>query len=458
MKNPQSQSSGQKNGVKFEGKAILVERLRGINSISLYLLLFAAFLGPSLLVFAVGPIHLFPYRIIWLFMLLFALPYIYIQREEIQAELSRSKLYFIFLLLWLLYASLSLLWAVDKVDALRQILFLAMGISLILLVAIFFNNSLRLYQLHKLWVLTLVIIVAIGFWNMISGQQLASSSHYGTGITIPTSIFHYHNDLATYLALSLPFVLSYIRYGSKLHIRGLSLLLFMLVFVLLVATGSRANMLAVLVGAIFWFIFLIEGRTRLRVFLLTLGLGMIIAAFLYWSSSDLALIIRGSAHGGLEKLLGTFKVLSGSEGDLGISFGSRINFIRNGLVYLFNSYGFGVGAGNANHYIENYQYYYTFGYSNPHNWWLEILVNYGLLIFGGFVYYYISLLMNLYRMRGQAESPVAKILSESLLLSIVIFFFASMSPSSLFGYGFPWILFALATGFINLQRNCKEEK
>lgn len=457
MRNLPSQSSDQKDGVKAGEKAVLLERLEAINRIGLYLLLFTAFLGPSLLIFPVGPIHLFPYRIIWFFMLLFSLPYIYIKREKIRAESGRLKFYFIFLMVWLLYAALSLFWAVEKFDALRQIFFLAMGISLIFLVAIFFNNLLRLYQLHKLWVLTLVIIVTIGFWNMISGQQLASSSHYGTGISIPTSVFHYHNDLATYLALSLPFVLSYTRYGNKLYIRGLSLLLFMMAFILLVATGSRANMLAVLVGVIFWFFFLIEGRTRLLALLFTLGLGIILAAFLYCSPSDLSLMIRGSAHGGLEKLLGTFRVLTGSEGDLGISFSSRINFIRNGLIYLLNSYGFGVGAGNANYYIETYQHYYTHGYSNPHNWWLEILVNYGLLIFCGFVYYYISLLKNLYRMRGQAESPVAKILSESLLLSIIIFLFASMSPSSLFGYGFPWILFALATGFINRQRDCKEE-
>ena len=55
------------------------------------------------------------------------------------------------------------------------------------------------------------------------------------------------------------------------------------------------------------------------------------------------------------------------------------------LLFLYSAIGFGVG--NAEYYMANFAKYYTAGIINPHNWWLEILVDYGILVFVGYIYY-----------------------------------------------------------------------
>jgi teichuronic acid biosynthesis protein TuaE len=162
--------------------------------------------------------------------------------------------------------------------------------------------------------------------------------------------------------------------------------------------------------------------------------------------------------GWLENLLGTgsaqlHSLTTESSMDSGFgSVGIRLNLVRNCLVFLGHSFGFGVGAGNAEYYMQNFSVYDTQGITNPHNWWGEILTDYGLFIFVGYVLIYMSILYNLWRMRTKLSDGQEKMICEALLVGLVIFFFASMSSSSIMAFTPQWLFFAFALGFLNYCR------
>jgi teichuronic acid biosynthesis protein TuaE len=130
---------------------------------------------------------------------------------------------------------------------------------------------------------------------------------------------------------------------------------------------------------------------------------------------------------------------------------ARINLIRNSLYFLMESYGFGVGAGNTEFYLANNQVFNTYGNTNVHNWWINILTDYGVFIFTGYVIVYIGLIITLLKINYRASNNKIKMISESLICSLVAFFLSSMSPSSMISLNYQWVLFAFAIGFTNFN-------
>jgi len=90
-----------------------------------------------------------------------------------------------------------------------------------------------------------------------------------------------------------------------------------------------------------------------------------------------------------------------------------------------------VGAGNAEYWMGNFPIYETRGITNPHNWWDEILVDYGIFIFAGYVLFYVGLVARLYKIHQHLGAGTEKMICEALLVSLVGFFLASISSSSI---------------------------
>ena len=130
----------------------------------------------------------------------------------------------------------------------------------------------------------------------------------------------------------------------------------------------------------------------------------------------------------------------------------RKNLIKNGLYFTAQSAGFGVGAGNVEYYMEKYSIYPVGRTKNIHNWWVEILVNYGVFIFIGYVIMYISLFLNLWRVYRRIQTGTEKMICEALLMGLVSFFMASISSSSIIAFAPQWIFFGFALAFLNYTR------
>ena len=99
----------------------------------------------------------------------------------------------------------------------------------------------------------------------------------------------------------------------------------------------------------------------------------------------------------------------------------------------------------------------TFGIRNLHNWWLELLADYGLAILAGYVLFYLGLVRGLWREWKRTVSRGQRMVCEGLLLSLVTFSVASVSPSSVMAFDPHWLLFAYALAFLSFRRRAQLE-
>jgi teichuronic acid biosynthesis protein TuaE len=406
-----------------------------------YLVFLTGFFGAAFLTVNLGLFTLFPYRF-FLFLLLTIFFLKTLLSGKIILYQKNVRWYFLFLLFWLGYSIVSLAWAISKGDAIRDILFLIMGVLLIYFSTYYIDNEKDLKSLFILWIICFGVLIIIGFWEHLTGNHLQISKHYNELISRvmfrPTGVFPNTNDYATFLSISIPFGIAMFRYYKQTLYRLLGIAIVLSAFYLIVETGSRANIIAILLEIIFIFLFLMNINRKTK-FILTVSI-LIIVLFLFFGNNIYQyydkIFVEITSIGRQVNLI---------EGSMSV----RINLIKNSLLFLYKTAGFGVGAGNAEYYMENFPQYNTYGILNPHNWWLEILVNYGVLVFAGYLLFYFRMIFNLWKIFKSNLTRIEKMICEALLVSIIGFFVASMSSSSILAFKPQWLLFAFSLSFIN---------
>lgn len=414
-----------------------------------YLTICFGFAGVALFSIDLGILTLFPFRI-----LLIALWLLFVTRALVQGKVivpvTTVKGYVLFLGLWVTYAVISLAWAASKADSIRHIAFLFMGISVIFFAVYYLRTREDLRRLYWIWVGVSLALVLLGFWEHLTGQhppvsgyseeRLASLAPYVVAQVrkVPTGVFTNPNDYATFLALSLPFLLGFIRYGSRKWVCLAAIGVALASFYLIVTTGSRANLLAVLVEVTFLFLFLTKLSQKARLVLV----GALALGILFTLAPD---PIQGIVQKVTEQLGSIPAQVEAGTGSATV----RLNLVRNGLDFVYRTAGLGVGAGNAEYWMANFSRYDTAGILNPHNWWLEILINYGLFIFFGYVAMYLGLLRRLWRDWRMSKDRAERMTAEALLVALVGFTVASVSSSSIMAFHPKWLFFAFVFTFIS---------
>ncbi len=419
-----------------------------ISQCLLYLTILSAFTGTLVMSVEVGPIHLFPYRYMLIFMWFLFIGAIIINNGRLNLSHIKEKIYLQFLLLWIAYAFLSLIWAADKVDALRNIIYLFTGVSIVIFIVHYFLDLNDLKWLYWIWLLIFIILIFVGLWEVTTGNHLSISGRFGDDYIrtkfAPTATFHNQNDFAFYIALSLPMVLVWIRYYPKLYSRALGILIYISGLFILIMTFSRACYSGVLAGLVFWFIFILKLKKKIKVLALMV---LICATFFIFFPAEILNILKTVTNRltSLSQLIGASEI----EDD---SLNIRLNLVKNVLYFTANTIGFGVGAGNVEYYIANHNIYPVSEVSNVHNWWMEILANYGVFIFAGYLILYFSLILNLWRIYKKTSKSTEKMICESLLVGWVSFFIASCAPSSIIAFEPQWIYLGFVLAFLNYSR------
>lgn len=427
-----------------------------IEKLFYYLTFITGFIGAALFPINLGLFTIFPYRIF--LVLLWGL---FVARTLIQGKVvlpsGRVTLYMAFFGIWMIYAMISLGWAASKGDAIRNLIFLFMGISLIFFTTYYFRDNRALSNLYWIWFGAFCVLIFIGFWEHLTQRHLPTSEYYEESISLlpdymkkqvmhmPTGVFKNPNDYATFLALSIPFALGVLRYAWRWLARLIGLGTAFAAFYLIVVTGSRANILTVLLELAFLMLLLTNLRQKVKV---------AVATIVYLAMA--LLLLPGPVQEFVSEVSGELSTIA-TEAQLGIdsSVGIRTNLALNGLVFLYSTAGFGVGAGNAEYWMDNFARYDTAGIVNPHNWWLEIMINYGIFVFVGYVAVYIGIIRGLWRFWRKTADRRERVIAESLLLALIGFSAASISSSSIMAFNPQWMLFAFAIAFLNHKRGGK---
>jgi teichuronic acid biosynthesis protein TuaE len=420
-------------------------------SVLWYVVIVLAFVGGNVVIHRLGEFHIIPFRVLLFFYWVLFLIVMLRRGEKLWFPINavEIKLYILFYVLWVFYALLSFLWAVSKTDCLRHCFFLLIGLSIILLTLYNFNSAQRLNSLYIFWIIMVICLIGVGVWENLSSHHLPNSHvlpQYGfihpLLMRIPSGVYTNPNDYATFLCLTAPFSYTLLRYSRNIFYKAAGGLLIVIAIYFIIYTSSRANMIAFLLES--GVVFLLAIKNKNYRFLRRAFLLIIVAVVIFFFMARLSNIFIGKY---LRKLPTEFhNLITGDE-----SIHARKNLIRNGYVFLKDSAFFGVGAGNNEWYQGHMGVYGTLGITSMHNWWMELMVDYGVIIFLLYCALYLSLLRELYK-ATKSEVSIIGISAESLFISLVGFSIASISSSSIFGDRTIWFLFATAITIVNLYK------
>ena len=401
---------------------------------------FTSTLGWSLVI---GSFHLFAFRVLlYLMWPLFLFKVLIMDGGWVNHSHIKVKSYLLFYVVWLAYALLSTMWAEDITAAAVNLIYLLTGFSVIFFLVYYFRSFHYLLSFYWLWLLIFIVLIFIAIWEMKTGHHLPLSNLYGEQgwyVYQPTAVFYNANDFATYIALTLPLLLAMMKYYSNFYSRFFGVLLYIVAVVVLIATLSRANVVALIITLSCFFL-LSKPKTKMIALAIAIPLIIVFSGPIINKLSD------------AEKRISAISNLQVHR-DLDASSSVRVNLMKNALHFTIESAGFGIGAGNAEYYMKKYKLYPTQGISNVHNWWLEILLNYGILIFTGYVILFVSLVWNLWLAYKKLKERAEKMICEALMIGLVGFTIGCISPSSIVGMSVQWIYFGFALTFLNYTRN-----
>lgn len=136
----------------------------------------------------------------------------------------------------------------------------------------------------------------------------------------------------------------------------------------------------------------------------------------------------------------------------------RWNLIRNGFYFLRKTYGFGVGAGNLYEWLSTKSVYYIGSIRYMHNWYIEILATFGVVIFVLYLIYHIRVMLALLH-NSRTERNILGI-HTGYLLSFICFTLMSISSSTNVYSEWVWMYLAVFSAYtvhsISFQKQGKQ--
>jgi O-antigen ligase len=355
---------------------------------------------------------------------------------------------------WFAWVALSIGWSQDLVAAVRWTSFMAMMGGLALAIALICRDHRRARVL--LWALLGVFALAclVAVAEVATGLHLPSfrSGRENRGGLIGVgSLFGNQNNFATFLSLALPYfaVLPVVYRDIRLRAIGFAGAGGALVFILL--AGSKSGLLSaglVLLGLLL----LVGADRRARGRVLVAGA---IAAL------AVVLVVPIVLGGGLVKLDERtvtkldFNVLVTQVQTQQGSGGVRGALLGDGLALVTETNGLGVGAGNAEARVRALTDFP--GVANLHNWWLEVLVDGGVVGLALYLLFFATLLRRQTRVFRRARDPLVRYMALAGSLALVGWIVGSVGPSTAIHFAPMWIVFGLGMGALVLDGRTREE-
>jgi teichuronic acid biosynthesis protein TuaE len=372
-----------------------------------------ATIGPHCLPIAAFGVSIYGFRLLLMLLALFSTPLSTRARWWFN-PVARWAIFFG--AFWLLYALLSLFWAPNLGAGLGEIVTIVYGFAVIL--ALLSLEAYRPDNLEKLrfgWLIAFLLAAMVGWIEILADKHLPSprAEHnldYFDYSKIVSTMSHTSN-FGGFLLLVVPFLI-----WSMERAKGPAKLAYMALIGavghLIFYTASRIGLLGLMAQLIVYVVIL--KRRWYAILLLALG-GIV--AFGYW--------IHISSQGEFAMA----RKLRSTEAGTDVSVSHRLALTLNGLYMVYKTAGRGVGAAGFEDNISSEDLLVPlpilrFGARwNAHNYWVEILSQYGVLPFGAFM----AVLgwAGLLGWRAQRRPPgeLSSVVGRSLIVGLIGFVF-----------------------------------
>lgn len=395
----------------------------------IYLTFFFGFFGSTLAYPKLS--YLFLYRIFFGLLFMGILVDVIINKIDFKRFYNFTTL---FLVIWVVYSLITFLWAPDVKNAIRDQIFLSANILLIL-IFMYYTDNLKIDLLIKIIVICYSINVLVGFWEVTFDKHLWTSKIPAYNLhNVPSTFFSNPNDFATYLVLYLPFVLSFLLQSKSVLEKLWALFSLCGGIILIVLTTSRANYIAFLIAMLVYFI-IVEKREKIKYSKWVIVFGLI---FMTVIGFNLDFGVGGKVINLINTQLNSLTDFSTSELTSNIR---RELLMIYGLSFLYDYLFLGVGSGNSRVLMEKYKQY-TINVE-LHNWWLDVLVSYGILIFVLYIVWIFYIVVKLIKAKKKVTLPL-KTGIYSVLTALIAFWISSVSSSKMIEMRVMWFIFAIA--------------
>lgn len=456
-----------------------------LSEIAICLLVSSQLLGNLFykLSFSVGIVINFQ-RVVTVLVLAYCVLQFFKKKVNFKSFNFESKMIFFFFAFWIFYACVLLLFVRDKYAGMSEILDL-IQIGIIILAMILLVRDERSFRAVITTVkfcsavLVLVYFIQLIYHQNFGFNRFATKDFLDYAIKfdlmpLPTTVFFNENDMCSVLVIAAVFFIFDMLDTNDTFKIFYNYTMVFLIFLITGISNARISELGTLFCFIFIIFFLIIKRKNEETFkrnmilscsglavtaLITGALGERLGVILcdiedffeglrvrLISSIPNALSIRA----GILPAFSDFSGLDQKDIEIGVtrsSFTVRIALIKEGLIMLKDSWFFGVGPAAFKDNISNI--YLTKGLTNPHNLWIEILAQYGILIFVPFCFIFFK---TMFRFAKSAFSPKTKTnsISVMMLLAAISFVISTIPPSSCLSLYPMWIFFGIIIASGNL--------
>ena len=309
-----------------------------------------------------------------------------------------------------------------------------------------------------LWVLgalgvAFVLAILVGVAEIATGFRLPTSALSNrVGAFAATSFFGNQNNFATYLTLTLPYLLALVVVFRDVRVRAAGLVAALVAITMTLFTGSKANVLAIGIILLVLVALLALDRGGRRLLVTALVVVGLIAALIIPSLSGNGPIPLPQAA--VTKLdFGTLQEQVQTQSGSGAV---RSSLLGQGIRLLDDSRGLGVGAGNAEGRIRAEAGF--LGASNLHNWWLEVAVDTGIVGLALFVALYLIMLRGQLGPARRAADPLLRYLGLAGSMALAGFLAGSLGPSTMIAFAPMWVTFGLCLGTVVLAARARGEE
>jgi O-antigen ligase len=352
---------------------------------------------------------------------------------QVRAGKSILGLYF----MWFIWNLASGLWAVSEAGYMRY-MFLS-AIYSVLLIAIVHLATKRYEIVLKAVMYIIFAAMVFGIIELLSGYRLPASRQWSFRNEI-VSFFVNPSHFGGALVMFAPFILMYPVWLRKLKLKDIitTLAVLGLVAYFVMRSGSRGAVLSLVLGCATSCIFcLLHPRTMKK--LIGFGIALMVLAIITVTVKPMLSVPEVI----IEKLasLANPEKLIASEPRSALWMAGLQLWAKSPLI------GWGVGAS------ESLLMEILLPTYSLHNWWIEVLVNTGIIGIILWVTFIIGIITNLMNRFWQSKSSYVRFVISSLLGGMVASLPLTMTVGSLMTFSLFWLHLGLCIGALSLSRD-----
>lgn len=400
--------------------------------------------------------------------------YIYLIIKKRKISLKKfPTAYHYFFYIWFIWYLISILWSQNFVYSLQYLFYIAIGSFLSLSIIYYVDKKDKLQKVIKytsvvfIFEIILSIIEKTGIFRwpispysqycVLFGREMGIGSNLNEAslkyiYSLPTGFQWNPNNLAVAMVIIFPFFL----FLKNRIVKYTGLLSIVLV---IIATGSRGCIFALAILLLLYFILFFNKKLLLS--LISILFFLFSSFLIFFSEYHLETNIENqklyeaaNAINVVDKYLATMaanlSTANNSESSVSKtdSISSRARLIVNGLIAVKQSYGLGEGAGGSISVQENADIK-AGNLKSMHNFWIELLVDSGIVFTVLFFLWYLFVTMELYKFSRYKFDYKMKYYSSACSLSMMGFLVAAVSASSVIYFLPMWLLYGFSIAVLN---------